>query len=213
MARVTSTSVARTLDMHTRTMIVSLATLVFACSQSEAQKDPPRTPATKQGPREVAMVGAGCFWGVETWMEKASGIVDVDVGYAGGRSASVSYEDVTTGTTGHAEAVKITFDPSVISYEQLLVWFFKIHDPTTKDRQGNDAGPQYRSAIFPMNDAQRKTAEQVRTRVEKSGAWRKPITTTIESNATWVRAEEYHQNYLVKHPGGYDNHYARELSF
>jgi methionine-S-sulfoxide reductase len=194
-------------------MFLALASLVFACGQSEAQKDPPQTPPTKQGPREVAILGAGCFWGVETWMMKASGIVEVDVGYAGGKSAKVSYEEVTTGNTGHAEAVRIVYDPSVVSYEQLLVWFFKIHDPTTKDRQGNDTGPQYRSAIFPTTDAQRKVAEQVKTRVEKSGAWKKPITTTIESNATWVRAEDYHQDYLIKHPGGYDNHFARNVAF
>jgi methionine-S-sulfoxide reductase len=198
--------------MQSRTVILALASL-FACSQSEAQKDPPRTPPSKEGPRAVAILGAGCFWGVETWMMKASGIVEVDVGYAGGKSPKVTYEQVTTGTTGHAEAVRIVYDPSVVSYEQLLLWFFKIHDPTTKDRQGNDEGPQYRSAIFPLDDAQRKTAEQVKSRVEKSGAWKRPIVTTIEPNPTWVRAEEYHQDYLVKHPGGYDNHFARDVKF
>jgi peptide methionine sulfoxide reductase MsrA len=169
--------------MQARTWILAVASVAFACSQSEAQKDPAKTPPTAKGPREVAMLGAGCFWGVETWMMKMSGIVDVDVGYAGGKSSKVSYEDVVTGTTGHAEAVRIVYDPSVVSYEQLLVWFFKIHDPTTKDRQGNDVGPQYRSAIFPTSDA------------------------------TWVRAEDYHQDYLVKHPNGYDNHFARDLKF
>jgi methionine-S-sulfoxide reductase len=169
-------------------------------------------PATKNGPREVAILGAGCFWGVEAWMMKLPGIVEVDVGYAGGKN-KVTYEQVTTGTTGHAEAVRIVYDPSVVSYEQMLVWFFKIHDPTTKDRQGNDDGPQYRSAIFPTSDTQKKVAEQVKLRVEKSGAWKKPITTTIESSALWVKAEDYHQDYLVKHPGGYDNHFAREVSF
>lgn len=204
--------------MHSRTAFLVLATLVLACTPSEA-KDPTKgtgmenKPPTKNGPREVAILGAGCFWGVEAWMMKMPGIAEVDVGYAGGKSSKISYEQVTTGTTGHAEAVRIVYDPTVVSYEQLLVWFFKIHDPTTKDRQGNDDGPQYRSAIFPTSDAQKKVADQVKSRVEKSGAWKKPITTTIESNAIWVRAEEYHQDYLVKHPGGYDNHFAREMTF
>ncbi len=159
-------------------------------------------------------MAAGCFWGVEHWMMKASGIVDVDVGYVGGRSAKVSYEQVTTGTTGHAEAVRIVFDPSVISYEELLrEWFFKIHDPTTKDRQGFDEGPQYRSAIFPTTEAQRQVAEQVKARVARSGAWKRPITTTIEAPTNWVKAEAYHQDYLVVNPDGYDNHYLRDLTF
>jgi methionine-S-sulfoxide reductase len=141
------------------------------------------------------------------------GIVSIDVGYAGGPSDKVKYEQVTTGKTGHAEAVRIVYDPTVVSYETLLGWFFRIHDPTTLNQQGNDVGPQYRSAIFPQSDAQRKTAEAFRARVEKSGAWKKKLTTTIEMNAKWVRAEEYHQDYLVKNPNGYDNHFLRALQF
>ena len=204
--------------MHSRTAFLVLASLAFACTPSEA-KDPTkmmeaaRKPATKNGPRDVAILGAGCFWGVEAWMMKLPGIVEVDVGYAGGKSSKVGYEDVTTGTTGHAEAVRIVYDPSVVSYDDMLTWFFKIHDPTTKDRQGNDDGPQYRSAIFPMTDAQKKTADAVKARVAKSGAWKKSITTTIEPSPIWVRAEDYHQDYLIKHPGGYDNHFVREMSF
>jgi methionine-S-sulfoxide reductase len=198
--------------MLTRTTFLALAALALACTPSEA-KDPVKTPPTKGGPREVAILGAGCFWGVEAWMEKLPGIESVDVGYAGGKSPKVGYDDVTTGTTGHAESVRIVYDPSVVSYEQMLTWFFKIHDPTTKNRQGNDDGPQYRSVIFPMSDAQAKTAKAVLARVEKSNAWKKPITTTIEPTPIWVRAEDYHQDYLVKHPGGYDNHFARDVSF
>jgi methionine-S-sulfoxide reductase len=197
--------------MMRRLAFLTVTALALNCAPSDAE--PTRTPPTKNGPREVAIVGAGCFWGVETWMMKASGVVDIDVGYAGGASAATTYEKVSEGNTGHAEAVRITFDPSVISYEQLLARFFLIHDPTTLNRQGNDAGTQYRSAIFPIGDAQRQTAERVKQRVERSNAWGKPITTTIEPNAKWVRAEDYHQDYLVKHPGGYDNHYLRDLSF
>lgn len=187
------------------------AALATCAPTSEAQ--PPRRAPTKDGPREVAIVAAGCFWGVEHWMMMADGVVDIDVGYAGGKSAQASYEQVSEGDTGHAEAVRIVFDPSVISYEDLLLRFYKIHDPTTKDRQGNDRGSQYRSAIFPTTDAQRKAAERVTARVAQSGQWKAPITTTIEAGAHWIKAEERHQDYLVKHPGGYDNHYLRDLRF
>lgn len=202
------------LIMMSRLVAAVLATATFAtCARSEAE-EPPRRPASKGGPREVAILAAGCFWGVEHWMMKASGIVDVDVGYVGGKSAKVSYDQVTTGATGHAEAVRIVFDPTVISYDELLSkWFFKIHDPTTKDRQGSDEGPQYRSGIFPNSDAQRRIAEHVKARVEKSGQWKGAITTTIEAPTNWVKAEAYHQDYLVKNPGGYDNHYLRDFTF
>ncbi|HWM85155.1 MAG TPA: peptide-methionine (S)-S-oxide reductase MsrA [Kofleriaceae bacterium] len=191
-----------------------LAAALFAtCTRSEA-KVPPRRPATVDGPREVAILAAGCFWGVEHWMNKASGIVDIDVGYVGGKSDKVSYDQVTTGTTGHAEAVRIVFDPTVISYEELLRdWFFRIHDPTTKNRQGNDEGPQYRSSIFPTTAEQRMVAEQVKARVDRSGKWKRPITTTVEAPKNWVEAEASHQDYLVKNPGGYDNHFLRDFTF
>jgi methionine-S-sulfoxide reductase len=107
--------------------------------------------------------------------------------------------------------VRITFDPSIISYEDLLEkWFFKLHDPTTLNRQGNDVGTQYRSAIFPQNAAQQQAAERVKARVAASGRWRRPITTTIEPASTWYNAEGYHQDYLQKHPGGYTCHFMRE---
>jgi methionine-S-sulfoxide reductase len=191
----------------------SLITLMFCalgCRSGDA--DPIKIPATKNGPREVAMLGAGCFWGVEAWMMKASGVSEVDVGYAGGKDDDVGYDEVSGGKTGHAEAVRIVFDPSIITYEELLTrWFFRIHDPTTLNRQGNDAGPQYRSVIFPLSAAQKATAERVKARIQASGKWGKPLTTTIEPNPTWVKAEAEHQDYLVKHPGGYDNHYLRPL--
>ncbi|HWO19095.1 MAG TPA: peptide-methionine (S)-S-oxide reductase MsrA [Kofleriaceae bacterium] len=203
--------------MTSRLAAALLATAVFAtctpASDAQAPAAAPKRLATKDGPREVAILGAGCFWGVEHWLMKVDGVVDIDVGYTGGKSAKASYEQVSEGGTGHAEAVRIVFDPSVTSYEDLLVRFYKIHDPTTKDRQGNDRGTQYRSAIFPTTDAQRKTAEAVTARVQKSGAWKAPITTTIEAPTHWIKAEEYHQDYLVKHPGGYDNHYLRDLRF
>ncbi len=195
--------------------VIAAALLCFlACKPSDADTKA-RAPkaAMKDGPREVAMLGAGCFWGVETWMEKLPGIVDIDVGYAGGKSSTVTYDEVTEGDTGHAEAVRIVFDPTIVSYEQIVTHFFKIHDPTTKNRQGNDQGTQYRSAIFPQSKEQQGTAAVVMAKVAASGAWKKPLSTTVEMKATWVKAEEYHQDYLVKHPGGYDNHYLRDLKF
>ncbi len=198
----------------TRFVASMLALAAFAtCTPNTSDAGPPKKPATKDGPREVAILGAGCFWGVEHWMQNADGVVDIDVGYIGGKSPVATYEQVSGGGTGHAEAVRIVFDPSVISYEQLLVRFYKIHDPTTKDRQGNDHGSQYRSAIFPTTEAQQKTAALVTTRVAKSGAWKSPISTTIESATNWIKAEAYHQDYLVKNPGGYDNHFMRDLKF
>jgi methionine-S-sulfoxide reductase len=191
----------------------AIAIAIMACTPSVKAEQVSNRPAKANGPREVAILGAGCFWGVEHWMMKADGIVDIDVGYAGGKSSKVTYEQVSEGDTGAAEAVRIVFDPSVISYEDLLLRFYKIHDPTTKDRQGNDAGSQYRSAIFPTTEAQKATAMQVTARVQKSGAWKSPITTTIEAPGQWVKAEDYHQDYLVKHPGGYDNHSMRDLRF
>jgi methionine-S-sulfoxide reductase len=201
--------------MKSRTAAAALASViaVVACTTSPSEATPPKRQATPNGPREVAILAAGCFWGVEAWMMKADGVVDAEVGYVGGRSANVSYEQVSTGETGHAEAVRIVYDPSVISYDQLLTWFFKIHDPTTKNRQGNDIGPQYRSAIFPMTPSQQAVAAQTIARIEGSHAWGRPLTTTIETPANWVTAESYHQDYLVKHPGGYDNHFLRPFKF
>jgi len=160
--------------------------------------------------REEAVVAGGCFWGMEQLIRELPGVIDTEVGYTGGTTTRPVYETVKTGGTGHAEAVKIVFDPSKISYESILGFFFKMHDPTTKNRQGNDVGTQYRSAIFVMNDAQRKTAEAVKAAVDKSGKWKKPIVTEIVQATDFTPAEGYHQDYLVKNPGGYTCHYWRD---
>ena len=161
--------------------------------------------------REVAVIAGGCFWGIEDILRSVPGIVDTEVGYTGGWLKNPTYHDTHDSKSGHAEAVRITFDPSVISYEDLLEqWFFRLHDPTTLNRQGNDVGTQYRSAIFPQSAEQQLTAEQVIARVGASGRWRRPITTTIEPASTWYDAEDYHQDYLKKHPGGYTCHYLRD---
>jgi len=169
-------------------------------------------PAVQSSPtRETAVLAGGCFWGVEDILRAVPGVIDTEVGYTGGWLENPTYDDTHDSKSGHAEAVRITFDPSIISYAKLLEdWFFKLHDPTTLNRQGNDVGTQYRSAIFPQSPEQALTAEQVRARVEASGRWRRPLTTTLEPAGTWYGAEAYHQDYLRKHPGGYTCHYMRE---
>jgi methionine-S-sulfoxide reductase len=203
--------------MMRRLTTVTLSTLsIFAlsCTSADQAAAEPLKAATPNGPREVAILAGGCFWGMENVMLKAPGIVDIEVGYAGGKSTNVSYKEVSDGVTGHAESVRIVFDPSVISYEDLLAhYYFRGHDPTTKDRQNNDIGTQYRSEIFATSEAQRKIAEQVKARVEKSGKWQRPIVTQIEPATTFVRAEDYHQDYLIKHPNGYNDHFLRPFDF
>lgn len=159
---------------------------------------------------ETAVLAGGCFWGMEDILRKIPGVLETEVGYAGGSSASPNYEQVKTGRTGHAESVRILFDPKQISYADLLEkWFFKMHDPTTKNRQGNDVGTQYRSVIFVTSDAQRKTAEEVKALVNRSGKWKSDVVTEIVQAGAFTPAEDYHQDYLVKHPGGYTCHFMR----
>ena len=181
-------------------------------SDERDQQQAGQQPADKGDPvREVAVLAGGCFWGVEDILRKVPGVLDTEVGYTGGWLENPTYHDTHDSKSGHAEAVRITFDPAVISYEDLLEkWFFKLHDPTTLNRQGNDVGTQYRSAIFPQDAGQQRTAERVKDRVEASGRWRRPVTTTIEPASTWYDAEDYHQDYLRKHPGGYTCHFMRE---
>jgi len=160
---------------------------------------------------ETAVLAGGCFWGMEDILRQIPGVVSTDVGYTGGKTAAPVYEDVHTGETGHAEAVRVVFDPAKLSYADLLEkWFFRMHDPTTRNRQGNDVGTQYRSAIFVTSPEQRKVAEEVKARVARSGRWRNPLVTEIADAGTFTRAEEYHQKYLVKHPGGYTCHFLRQ---
>ena len=160
---------------------------------------------------EVAVLAGGCFWGVEDILRDVRGVIDTEVGYTGGWLENPTYHDTHDSKSGHAEAVRITFDPSVLRYEDLLEqWFFKLHDPTTLNRQGNDLGTQFRSAIFPQTSEQKATAEQVKARVEVSGKWKRPITTSIEPASTWYSAEEYHQDYLRNNPGGYTCHFVRD---
>jgi methionine-S-sulfoxide reductase len=194
--------------------LVVLALALAACEPPRTSPATARPPIDPNGPREVALVAGGCFWGMEKVMRQAPGVVSVEVGYAGGASTQVGYEDVSSGATGHAETVRVVFDPHQISYEDLLLhWFFRGHDPTTLNRQNNDVGTQYRSAIFATSDAQRRAAEVVKARVARSGKWKRAIVTAIEPATTWVRAEDEHQDYLIKHPDGYNDHWLRDFDF
>jgi methionine-S-sulfoxide reductase len=147
---------------------------------------------------------------VEELIRKLKGVIETEVGYTGGTLDNPTYEDVKLGTTGHVEAVQIIFDPAKITYEEILDYFFRLHDPTQVDGQGNDIGTQYRSAIFYHNQKQKEVAEKVKTKVDKSGKWKKTVVTHIVEYKRFYKAEDYHQDYLQKNPCGYTCHYLRD---
>jgi peptide-methionine (S)-S-oxide reductase len=147
---------------------------------------------------QSAVLGGGCFWCLEAVFDQLRGVHSVESGYAGGRTPSPSYEDVCTGNTGHAEVVRIVFDPAELPFRDLLRVFFTIHDPTTKNRQGNDVGTQYRSVIFCQTPAQRSDAESVIAELTGAGLWSDPIVTEIADAATFFPAEGYHQEYFER---------------
>jgi len=158
---------------------------------------------------QTAYLAGGCFWGMEELVRQIPGVLETEVGYTGGDTAEARYEQVKTGSTGHAESLKIVFDPRQLSYRHLLFEFFRMHNPTMRNRQGNDVGTQYRSAIFYLNEDQKNMAEAVIKTVDASGDWKAVVVTEIVPFKIFYRAEEYHQKYLVKHRGGYTCHYAR----
>ncbi|MBC7692936.1 MAG: peptide-methionine (S)-S-oxide reductase MsrA [Methylotenera sp.] len=160
--------------------------------------------------QETATLAGGCFWGMEDILRKLPGVLSTKVGYAGGTTANPTYLTVKKGDTGHAESMQLTFDPGKVSYAEILNLFFKMHDPTTVDRQGNDLGSQYRSAIFFHTEEQKKTAEEMKAKVDQTGKWKRPIVTQIVPYTQFHSAEDYHQDYLVKNPGGYTCHYVRD---
>jgi methionine-S-sulfoxide reductase len=157
-----------------------------------------KTDFTRQ--KEVATLGGGCFWCIEAVFNEMKGVEKVESGYSGGALAYPTYEQVSTGTTGHAEVVQITFDPKIISFKEVLEIFFTVHDPTTLNRQGPDVGTQYRSAIFYHNDKQKATAEEVVDELKSAKIWDAPIVTQIEPFEAFYKAEEYHNNYFKRHP-------------
>ncbi len=159
---------------------------------------------------ETAVLAGGCFWGMEDILRALPGAAETTVGYAGGTLDNPRYDDVKTGRTGHAESIEIKFDPAKLAYGALLDMFFKMHDPTTPNRQGNDVGSQYRSAIFYLNPIQKNEAEAAIRRAQTSGRWKKPIATELVPFKKFWPAEDYHQDYLKKNPGGYTCHYIRD---
>ena len=150
--------------------------------------------------REVATLGGGCFWCLDAAFRQLEGVEKVESGYAGGQVANPTYRDVCTGTTGHAEVAQVTFDPSVISYRDLLGVFFTIHDPTTKDRQGADEGPQYRSIVLHHTPEQRDTAKQVIEELNRNKVWDNAIVTEVAPLTAFYPAERYHQDYYANNP-------------
>jgi peptide methionine sulfoxide reductase msrA/msrB len=193
-------------------------TIMKSTPETRAQANATADPAGAAGGKtaapatttETATLAGGCFWGMEDILREIPGVLNTEVGYTGGTLPDPTYHDLHDGTSGHAESVQVTFDPRVISYEALLGFFFRMHDPTTKNRQGNDVGSQYRSAIFYHSEAQRATAETVKQAVDASGKWKRPIATEIVPAVTFYPAEDYHQDYLEKHPDGYTCHYLRD---
>ena len=174
---------------------------------SSALKDPAnmskpenQTVTSPQG-KEVVTLGGGCFWCIEAIFEELNGVEQVESGYSGGWVDDPTYEQVCTGTTGHAEVVQVTFDPKTISLKEILEVFFTVHDPTTLNRQGADIGTQYRSVIFCRSEEQKTLAEQVIREIQKAKLWKAPIVTALVPFKAFYKAEDYHQEYYKKNPG------------
>jgi peptide-methionine (S)-S-oxide reductase len=166
----------------------------------------PRTPVVAEPPPlaaglERATFGNGCFWCTEAVFQRLKGVQSVVSGYSGGWAPNPTYQDVCTGATGHAEALQITYDPAIVSYRDLLEVFWQTHDPTTLNRQGADVGTQYRSAIFYHSDVQQKLAEELKRKLDASGAFDAPIVTEVTAFTAFYPAEDYHQNYYNQNPG------------
>jgi peptide-methionine (S)-S-oxide reductase len=183
---------------------VALSLAPAAAGAESAVVVPPPTaeaPSPAAG-METAVLAGGCFWGVQAVFQHVKGVANAVSGYAGGTAKDADYRSVSSGATGHAEAVKVTFDPRQISYGKILQIYFSVaHDPTQLDRQGPDTGPQYRSEIFPQNDTQAKTAQAYIAQIDKAGTFKRPIVTkTGTMQATFFPAEAYHQDYATKHP-------------
>lgn len=174
-----------------------LALLSFSTLSHAAQKT------------ELATVAGGCFWGMEEIIRQIPGVVSTKVGYTGGSVANATYELVSSGTSGHAESVEVTFNPKILTYKKFLSFFFRMHDPTTLNQQGNDKGTQYRSVIFYHSPEQKRIAEEAIFLLNKSKKLKNPVVTQIVPAGKFYLAEEYHQDYLQKNPKGYTCHFLR----
>ncbi len=160
--------------------------------------------------KEIATLAGGCFWGMEDILRAIPGVLNTTVGYTGGTIEHPNYNIVKLGTSLHAESVEIEYDPSKISYEDILTYFFRMHDPTTLNQQGNDKGSQYRSAIFYHSEDQKTIALEKIKKVDESKKWPRPVVTQVVKASKFYPAEEYHQDYLKKNPGGYTCHWLRD---
>ena len=167
----------------------------------------PQSKIQPQAGTEIATLAGGCFWGMEDLIRKLPGVLKTEVGYTGGALKNPGYHDVKHGDTGHAESIQIQFDPKQTSFQTILEFFFKMHDPTTEDRQGNDRGTQYRSAIFFHSDEQKATAEAILPIASQK--WGKQAVTEVTPASLFYPAEDYHQDYLEKNPNGYTCHFLR----
>ncbi len=181
-------------------LLAVLALIVTTASVSYGQQSNKMEKAMDATNLEKATFGAGCFWCVEAVFEEVKGVKSAVAGYAGGDVKDPTYQQVSSGTTGHAEVTRITYDPSVVSYEQLLEVFWHTHNPTTKNRQGADVGPQYRSVIFYHNEEQKEIAEKSLGKTDSSDLWEDPIVTKIQPLTNYSKAENYHQNYYENNP-------------
>ncbi|MEI7758077.1 MAG: peptide-methionine (S)-S-oxide reductase MsrA [Bacteroidota bacterium] len=161
---------------------------------------------------ETVYLAGGCYWGLEDLLRKMPGVVETAVGFSGGHVKNVCYREVTTGTTGHAETVKVVFDSDILNFTDLLRFFFKIHNPTTLNQQGNDIGTQYRSAIFSTTSEQVFLAEDLIKKIDASGVLRHKITTEVNTFNSFFPAEENHQKYIEKFPDGYSCHFIRDIN-
>jgi peptide-methionine (S)-S-oxide reductase len=181
---------------------IGLAIPLAARAETAVKIPPPAAQAAAQGGSETAVIAGGCYWGIQLVYQHVKGVKNAVSGYAGGDARTATYGAVGRGNTGHAEAVKVTFDPRVVSYGQILRVFFSVaHDPTQLNRQGPDAGPQYRSEIFPQSEAQAKTARDYIAQLDAAKVFGKPIVTkTATMKAAFFPAESYHQDYAIKHP-------------
>ncbi len=190
-----------------------MTSLIFLTSQSwalETKRTQNLLKGSLDSKAEIAILAGGCFWGMEEIIRKIPGVISTDVGYSGGDKGTAKYNKVSSGSTKHAEAVRVYFNPEKLKFEQLLDYFFRMHNPTTLNQQGNDKGPQYRSVIFYQNDSQLADAKKVIQDFEKRKFWKKPIVTELTKFKSYTLAEEYHQDYLQKNPKGYTCHWLRE---
>ena len=190
------------------TILFILASLLLSATLAQSTG----TAMTDNTKHQTAYLAGGCFWGMEELVRQIPGVLETEVGYTGGNTPDARYEQVRTGRTGHAESLRIVFDSQRLSYRHLLFEFFRMHNPSTPNQQGNDIGTQYRSAIFYVGNEQKHTAEEVIKTVDASGGWKARVVTEVVPFKEFFRAEEYHQKYLVKHPDGYTCHFIRRMN-